>query len=88
MSDRWPRFRCACEFAKTLDERDPCNFPRVGLADNVLLRGRFIIRHTPTGKEAVITGHPPYTFAEIPAEAAECCFDWFNEVDQSSPTKD
>lgn len=73
---RWPSYRCACEFAKTLDEKDPCAFPRVGMAENVLLRGRFILRHKPSGKEAIIVGHGPAT-GDIPAEAAPCCFDWF-----------
>jgi hypothetical protein len=50
-------------------------FPRVGIADNVLYRGGWIVRHEATGQEAVIRDHkkPP-----LHAEASECCFDWFH----------
>jgi hypothetical protein len=66
--------RCACAFAKTVDDTNPRHFPRVGLIDNVLYRGHFLIRHTGTGKEAAIVrpGEPP-----LHAEAASCCFDYF-----------
>lgn len=58
---------------------DECKFafrPSTSL-EAAYQRGRFIIRHKPTGKEAVIVGHGPHT-GGTPAEAAPCCFEWFN----------
>jgi hypothetical protein len=71
-------YPCACEFAKTVDDRDPRNFPRVGMIENVLLRGSWSIRHKITGREAVIRrpGAPP-----LHAEADDCCFDYFVNSD-------
>lgn len=68
---------CACSFAKTVGDRNPHHFPRVGMADNVLYRGHFLIRHTDTGKEAVIArpGEPA-----LHAEAAPCCFGYFKDT--------
>lgn len=75
---RWPQYNCACEFAKAVGgDTNPCNFQRVGLADNVLLRGRFINRHTPTGVEAILGGSRGGM--GIPPEAAECCFTYFEQ---------
>lgn len=76
MSYPWAVYPCACSFAKNVGETDPCQFPRVGMADNVLYRGHWIIEHKPTGKQALIVrqGEPP-----LHAEAAACCFDYFND---------
>ncbi|MAB00138.1 MAG: hypothetical protein CMN87_12270 [Stappia sp.] len=82
MNSRWPIHPCACAFAKTVDDRNPRNFPRVGMVDNVLYRGSWIIRHSLTGQEAVIRrpGGGP-----LHAEADDCCFDWFAN-DQDTPS--
>lgn len=73
---RWQSYRCACAFAKELGDKDPCNFPRVGMADNVLYRGHWIVRHKPTGTEAVIgVGR-----GALAPEADACCFGWFDET--------
>lgn len=70
--------RCACAFAKSVNETDPCQFPRVGMADSVLYRGHWIIEHKPTGQQAVIrrNGARP-----LHAEADKCCFEYFTEGD-------
>ena len=77
--NRWETYRCACAFGKAVDDKNPWHFPRVGMADNVLYRGSWIIKHTVTGQEAVI--RRPGASA-LHAEADACCFDWF---DQSLP---
>lgn len=75
MTQRWETHPCACSFAKSVGETDPTQFPRVGMVDNVLYRGHWMIRHKPTGKEAVI--RRPGAGA-LHAEADTCCFDYFN----------
>lgn len=67
-------YPCACAFAKAVDDKNPSHFPRVGIMDNVLYRGHFIIRHSESGQEAVIVRHgePP-----LHAEADACCFGYF-----------
>lgn len=71
---RYENFPCACAFAKSVGDNDPTHFPRVGMVDNVLYRGHWMVRHSVTGAEAVIVrpGEPP-----LHAEAAECCFSYF-----------
>jgi hypothetical protein len=32
---RWETHRCACAFAKDVDDKNPYHFPRVGMADNM-----------------------------------------------------
>ena len=71
---RWLQFPCACAFAKSVDDRNPFHFPRVGMADNVLYRGRWIIRSLKTGEEATIV-----TKDVLGAEAQSCCFEWFDQ---------
>lgn len=67
-------YRCACEFAKIVNDNDPTHYPRVGMVDNVLYRGSWLIQHSITGKQAAISrpGEGP-----LCAEAAPCCFDYF-----------
>lgn len=71
--NRLKQFPCACAFAKTVDDRNPFHFPRVGIADNVLYRGRWIIHSLKTGDKATI--NTPETLG---AEAQDCCWDWFD----------
>ena len=70
------RHTCACSFGKAVQDRNPCHFPRVGMADNVLYRGYWIIRHIQSGREAVIIrpGEAP-----LHAEADTCCFSFFDQ---------
>ena len=74
---RWTGHRCACAFAKEVDDRNPWHFPRVGMADNVIYRGSWIIKHKESGRETVINrpGEGP-----LCAEADTCCFDWFDQT--------
>jgi len=67
--------RCACSFGKAVKDRNPYNFPRVGMIDNVLYRGNWIVRHSTSGTEAVV-GVGRGTLAP---EADECCWRWFTE---------
>lgn len=60
--EEWP---CVCAFAKSVGERDPYKFPRVGLQHNVLRRGRLIIKHETTDVFAI----QPLT--------KPCCPEWF-----------
>lgn len=76
-ADKYP---CACAFAKHVDDRNPYHFPRVGMADSVIYRGRWIIRSLKTGEEAIIA-----TKETLGAEAQSCCFDWFDQS-LSGPT--
>ena len=73
---RWKTFRCACEFAKSVDDPNPYHYPRVGIADNVLYQGHWIIRHSVTGEEATIwrPGEPA-----LHAECAPCCMSYFDK---------
>lgn len=66
---------CVCSFAKTVNEKDPAQFPRIGMVDNVLYRGHWLIEHKATKKQAVIwrQGEPA-----LHAEADTCCFEYFN----------
>ena len=73
---RWNTYPCACSFAKTVNDTDPTHYPRVGMADNVLYRGCWIIKHSVTGVEAYI--RDPKKPA-LHAEAAECCFRYFED---------
>jgi len=76
-NERTATYRCACAFAKTVRDKNPCNFQRVGMADNVLYRGHWIVRHTISGREAIIwrAGSPA-----LHAEADECCFGYFDAI--------
>lgn len=74
---RWPAYPCACAFAKTVGDDDPTHYPRVGIADNVIYRGRWIVRHSVSGQEAII-GRP--SAPPLHAEADACCFDYFKTV--------
>jgi hypothetical protein len=74
---RWERHRCACAFAKEVDDQNPYHFPRVGMADNVIYRGHWIIRHTGTGRQSTIIRPGAGT---LHAEADNCCFDWFDST--------
>lgn len=74
---RWQTFRCACAFAKSVDDKNPYHFPRVGMADNVLYRGHWIIRHILTGADAVIWRSGDGT---LHVEADTCCHGWFDET--------
>ncbi|GGE30398.1 hypothetical protein GCM10011360_18010 [Primorskyibacter flagellatus] len=73
---RMESFPCACAFAKSVNDRSPFNFPRIGMADTVLYRGYWINRHTTTGRTAVIMriGEGP-----LHPEARQCCFEWFDQ---------
>ena len=76
MPYRYDIHPCACSFAKTVEDTDGTHFPRVGIVDNVLLRGNcWLIEHRPTGKQALIRrpGEGP-----LHAEAAPCCFKYFD----------
>ncbi|SFX49367.1 hypothetical protein SAMN04244548_01231 [Paracoccus pantotrophus] len=77
--NRWLSFPCACAFAKSVGDKNPFHFPRVGMADNVLYRGNWIIEHRLTGQQAVIVRPGA---GVLHAEADKCCFDFF---DQSLP---
>ena len=79
MMARLETYRCACAFAKAVDDKNPYHFPRVGMADNVLYKGHWIIRHRLSGREALIVRPGAGT---LHAEADQCCFGWF---DQSLP---
>ncbi|TCT34616.1 hypothetical protein EDC90_103310 [Martelella mediterranea] len=70
-------FPCACAFAKAVDDSNPEHFPRVGIADNVLYRGHWIIRHSQSGREAIIarSNEPP-----LHAEVAACCLNYFQRI--------
>lgn len=70
---RMKNYPCACAFAKVVDDKNPYHFPRVGMSTDVLYRCRPIVEHYLTGTRATILRSK---------EAAECCFDWF---DQSLP---
>lgn len=72
---RWPTYPCACSFAKTVDDKDPTAFPRIGMADNVLYRGYWIIKHSMTDAEAIICDPKR---GPLHAEARDCCWDWFD----------
>ena len=74
MDQRIQKYPCACSFAKSVNEKDPTAFPRIGVSENVLRHGYYVIEHKPTGKQAVISrpGAGPWH-----PEADECCFDWF-----------
>ena len=85
MTKRWQSFRCVCEFAKFVGETSPCVFPRVGISDNVLLRGCWIIRHEPTGQEATIIGHGYPEYKSFPPEAMACCALYFAEHGHEIP---
>ena len=61
----WP---CVCAFAKSVGERNPYSFPRVGLSTNVLYRCTSIIEHVGTGIRAL---QPP---------TKACCPPWFTET--------
>lgn len=72
MADTYP---CACAFAKAVGgDRNPHHFPRVGMADNVLYRGHWMVRHEPTGTVAIIARQGAPT---LHAEADKCCFGYF-----------
>ena len=71
-------YRCICAFAEDLGETSPYQFPRVGMADNVLYRGRWIVQHAPSGQQAVIGGNR----GTLAPEAAECCPDWFTRSEE------
>lgn len=75
-------YPCACAFAKTVGDKDPCHFPRVGMADNVLYRGCWIVKHTLTDTEAYIRDpkRPP-----LHAEADVCCFGYFVQPVATDP---
>lgn len=67
-------YRCACAFGKVMKDRDPTQYPRVGISDNVLYRGNWIVEHKPSGTRSVIgMGR-----GVLVAEADTCCFDWFD----------
>lgn len=68
--------KCACSFAKMVEDRDPFNFPRIGIEDNILYRGNWIIKHRLSDNIAVIRDHKRGT---LHAEADVCCFDWFQD---------
>jgi hypothetical protein len=74
---RWETYRCACAFAKVVDDKNPYHFPRCGMADNVLLKGNWMIRHLGTGRVATIARPGAGT---LHAEADACCFDWFDRL--------
>lgn len=63
-------YPCACAFAKTVNDKNPFHFPRVGLSTDVLYRCRPIIKHSLTGVRAQILRSK---------EADDCCFDWFDQ---------
>jgi hypothetical protein len=65
--------RCACSFAKAVGDNDPTHFPRVGMSENVLLRGHWIIKHSESGRTSVIRREGP----ALHAEADTCCFGYF-----------
>lgn len=71
------KFPCACSFGKAVKDRDPHNFPRVGMADTVMYRGGWIVRHVLTGREAIIRRPNE---APLHAEADKCCFAWFDHA--------
>ena len=75
--------RCACSFAKAVGDRDPTHFPRVGMAENVLLRGHWIIKHSESGRTSVIRREGP----ALHAEADTCCFGYFvaKKVEELTP---
>jgi hypothetical protein len=72
---RWEQHRCACAFGKAVDDKNPHNFPRIGMADNVIYRGHWIIQHIGTGRSSIIIRPGAGT---LHAEADKCCFDWFD----------
>lgn len=74
VSSRWAVHPCACSFAKEVGDKDPRHFPRVGMADNALYRGGWIVRHSGSGKEAIIRDLNRPT---LHAEADKCCFGYF-----------
>ncbi len=76
MDSRWEKHPCACSFGKTVDDRNPYHFPRVGMVDNVLYRGSWMIKHTGTERVAIISR--PHD-GPLCAEADVCCHDWFTE---------
>lgn len=61
------RWSCVCKFARSLNERDPYAFPRVGLETNVIYRCQLIIQHEKTGVYA------------LQPETKACCPEWFKE---------
>lgn len=78
-------YPCACSFAKVKRDRDPTQFPRVGMIDNVIYRGSWIIEHKPTGEQAIIR-NPERPW--LHGEADKCCFDWFDNPQGFKPPTD
>jgi hypothetical protein len=74
---RWEKHRCACAFAKDVGDKNPYHFPRYGMAENVLLQGHWIIRHTGTGRLSTIIRPGA---GVLHAEADKCCFEWFDST--------
>ena len=78
------KYHCACAFAKELGEKSPFMFPRVGLVDNVLYMGSFILQHRPTGRRAIV-GVTAYTeYGRVVMETDGCCHQWFDSSQKSS----
>lgn len=75
--NRYENHRCACSFAKAVGEKDPTQFPRIGMVENILLRGNFLIQHKGTGRVTAIFRNREG--GGIPAEADECCFKYFGD---------
>jgi hypothetical protein len=76
MRNRQKAYRCACEFGRAMGDNNPWHYPRVGIADNVLYRGNWIVEHSPSGTTAVV-GVTRGTLAE---EADDCCLAWFDRA--------
>ena len=58
-----------------MQDKNPTNFPRVGVQDNIVYSGAWIVRHTLTKKEAVIAD---LDRPRLHSEACDCCFSWFD----------
>jgi hypothetical protein len=75
-------YRCACEFGKVMGDNNPWHYPRVGMADNVLYRGNWIVEHKPSGTTAIVG----VTRGTLAPEADECCHKWFDKDAPKPPS--